>query len=150
VGVHGSRFKTRRMKIKDLPHRKLRHLAVSPMVLSSDMIVWVGASVPCGLDRSHADLYSSHYQMQTPMILKRERARHQRDRGVCANTVTALAFPYHISAAKRARKGTVLEGATALIDVATEATNGFNSLKTALGALPAMYANREVRLRPPC
>ena len=81
------------MKIKDLPHQKLRHLAASPMVPNSDMIVWVGASVPCGLDRTHVDLYSSHYQMQTSMILKRERASQQRDRGVCANTVEALAFP---------------------------------------------------------
>jgi hypothetical protein len=35
------------------------------------------------------------------------------------------------------------------IDVAMEATGGFGSLKAVLGAIPAVYSNREVRFRPP-
>ena len=35
------------------------------------------------------------------------------------------------------------------IDAATEVTGGFGSLKAVLGAIPAVYSNREVRFRPP-
>ena len=58
-----------------------------------------------------------------------------------------VGFPSHVPVAK---KGMVAEGAATSIDVATDDTGGFSSLKVALGAIPAAYANREVRLRPPC
>ena len=44
------------------------------------------------------------------------------------------------------KKDTVLGGIATPVDVATEATDGFGSLKAALGAIHAVYANREVRL----
>ena len=53
---------------------------------------------------------------------------------------TPLALAYRAPVAKRARKGTLLEGVGG---------NGekFGPLKVALGAIPALYANREVRLK---
>lgn len=47
--------------------------------------------------------------------------------------------------AKSAREDTVLRGANALTDVPKEAADGFGPIKAVLGAIPAVYANREVR-----
>ena len=47
------------------------------------------------------------------------------------------------------REHVVPGGAATLIDVTMEATGEFGTLKAVLGAIPAVYANREVRLRPP-
>ena len=52
-----------------------------------------------------------------------------------------LALIYRLLVAKKARKGTLLEGAT-------DATEGFGPLKVVLGAIPAIYANREVCIQP--
>ena len=49
---------------------------------------------------------------------------------------------------KRARKSTILGGEVTSVGVATEAAGRFSPLKTALGAIPAIYANRKVRLSP--
>ena len=53
---------------------------------------------------------------------------------------TPLALAYRALAAKRDRRGTFLE------DVGGNAEK-FGPLKVALGAIPALYANREVRLK---
>ena len=49
---------------------------------------------------------------------------------------------YRVPVAKRARKGTLLGGAN-------EATEKFDPLKVVLAAIPALFANREVRLYSP-
>ena len=51
-----------------------------------------------------------------------------------------LALAYRAQVTKRALKGTLLE------DVGGD-TEKFGPLKVALGAIPALYANREVRLK---
>ena len=43
----------------------------------------------------------------------------------------------------------MLEGFNIHDDAAREATEGFGLLKVILGSIPALYANLEVRLRPP-
>ena len=43
----------------------------------------------------------------------------------------------------------MLEGFTTYDDAAKEAAEGFGPLKVVLGSIPALYANLEVRLRPP-
>ena len=53
---------------------------------------------------------------------------------------TPLALAYRAPAAKRARKGTLLEGAG-------DNTEKFCPLKVVLGAIPALCANHEVRLK---
>ena len=58
-----------------------------------------------------------------------------------------VGFPSHVPVAK---KGMVADGAAASIDVATDDTGGFSSLKAALGAIPAAYADHKVCLQPPC
>ena len=52
--------------------------------------------------------------------------------------MTVLALIYRVPAAKRARSATLLGGEAA--------TERFGPLKVVLGAIPALYANREVRL----
>jgi hypothetical protein len=90
--VRGSRFKTG-VKIKDLPHRKLRHLAASPVVLSSDTIVLVSASVPCGWDRAHADLCSSpSSDVGVDDTGERESERMEASRGMCGYR-SGVGFP---------------------------------------------------------
>ena len=54
-----------------------------------------------------------------------------------------------ISVAKRARKGTVLDDFTIHDDTSKGTTEGFGTLKVVLGSIPALYANFQVRLRPP-
>ena len=49
---------------------------------------------------------------------------------------TLLAFAYDLPVAKRARRG------------AQDDTEKFGPLKVVLGAIPALYANHEVRLKP--
>ena len=44
---------------------------------------------------------------------------------------------------------TALGATTTLIDAAREPADGFGPLEAVLGAIPAVYTNREVRLRPP-
>ena len=53
---------------------------------------------------------------------------------------TPLALTYRAPAAKRARRGTLLEGAGGN-------TGMFDPLKVVLGAIPALCANQEVRLK---
>ena len=53
---------------------------------------------------------------------------------------TPLALAYRAPAAKGARKGTLLEGVGGN-------TEKFGPLKVTLGGIPALYANREVRLK---
>ena len=67
--------------------------------------------------------------------------RERRHPEVCADTMTVSALIYRVPAAKRARSATLLGG-----EVATER---FGPLKVVLGAIPALYANREVRLVSP-
>ena len=53
---------------------------------------------------------------------------------------TSLALAYRAPVAKRARKDTLLKDGGG-------STEKFGPLKVALGAIPALYANREVRLK---
>jgi hypothetical protein len=46
-------------------------------------------------------------------------------------------------------KNTVPGGVATPVDIETETTDVFGSLRVALGAIHAVYANREVRLRSP-
>ena len=55
--------------------------------------------------------------------------------------MTVLALIYRVPAAKRARSATLLGGEAA--------TERFGPLKVVLGAIPALYANSEVRLVSP-
>ena len=55
---------------------------------------------------------------------------------VRTNTTTVLALIYRVPVAKRARRATLPEGEAA--------KEGFGPLKVVLGAIPALYANREV------
>ena len=52
---------------------------------------------------------------------------------------TSLALAYRAPVAKRARKDTLLKDGGS--------TEKFGPLKVVLGAIPALYANREVRLK---
>ena len=60
---------------------------------------------------------------------------------VCADTMSVSALIYRVPAAKRARSATLLGGEAV--------TERFGPLKVVLGAIPALYANREVRLVSP-
>ena len=53
---------------------------------------------------------------------------------------TPLALAYRAPAAKRARKGSLLEGVGGN-------TEKFGPLKVVLGGIPPLYANHEVRLK---
>ena len=55
--------------------------------------------------------------------------------------MTLLAFAHDVPVAERARRGTLLGGAQG-------DTEKFGPLKVVLGAIPAIYANHEVRLKP--
>ena len=57
---------------------------------------------------------------------------------VCADTMTVLALIYRVPVEKRARRATLPGGEAA--------TERFGPLKVVLGAIPALYSNREVRL----
>ena len=56
--------------------------------------------------------------------------------------IIALVLFHHMQAAKRARKGTLLRDPG-------EATEMFGPLEAVLGAVPAVFANREVGSRTP-
>ena len=60
---------------------------------------------------------------------------------VCADTITVLGLIYRVPVAKRARRATLLGGEAA--------TERFGPLKVVLGAIPALHANRKVRLVSP-
>ena len=77
-----------------------------------------------------------------PATAEERRPRQQRRPGVCADITVALALVHHVPVAKRAGKGTLLGDGE-------EAIEKFGPLKVVLGAIPAVYANREVRSQPP-
>ena len=60
---------------------------------------------------------------------------------MCTDKITVLALIYRAPVEKRARRGTLLGGEAA--------TERFGPLKVVLGAIPALYSNREVRLVSP-
>jgi len=62
----------------------------------------------------------------------------QRHPVVCVDAIVALALFYRVTVAEKDRKETFIGGAE-------EATEKFGPLKVVLMAIPACYANREVR-----
>lgn len=90
----------------------------------------------------HVDICSPFYQSRTSLTIEEKRLSLQKHPGVCADMIIALAPFHHVPVAKRARRGTLLEGTS-------EAAEKFGPLKVVLGAIPAVYANREVRSQPP-
>lgn len=89
----------------------------------------------------HADTLFSADKLRIPETLKEGRLSQPGCPGVCVDIMAVLALFHHLPVAKRARKGTLLGDAT-------EAAGKFGPLKVVLGAIPAVYANREVRSRP--
>ena len=89
---------------------------------------------------THSSL--SHHQQRTLVILEEGRSNQQRHPGVRVDAMITYIPSYRLPVAKRARKGTLLGGAN-------EAAEKFSPLKVALGSIPAIFANREVRLHPP-
>ena len=69
------------------------------------------------------------------------RPTEQKPQEVCADMSTPLALAHRAPVAKRARKGTLLEGVE-------DSTKGFGPLKVILGGIPPLYADHEVRLKP--
>ena len=115
------------------------------MAPSMDMAVYV-SGIPAMRTKVHAGSCSSPHQMWTLTTPEREKLSQQK---VCADTIVTLTFSQHVLVAKRARKDTIQAGAAIRTDVATEARDRFSSLKALLGTVPAVCANREVRLRSP-
>ena len=82
----------------------------------------------------HSDGFRSHYQL---WALERGKQNTQALPEVYVDLIL-FTLSYLVPAMKRARKGTLLEDAG-------EARKKFSPLKIILGALPAFFANREVR-----
>ena len=76
--------------------------------------------------------------MRVRATVEGRRLSRERRPGVCAHIIMEFTLLYNVPVAKRARKGTLLGDPK-------EATEKFGPLKVVLGAIPAEYANREVR-----
>ena len=96
------------------------------------MITWNGTN-------AHLDLCFSHHQLRIPITS--ERLNVQRPPEVYSDVMTFLAFAHDAPVAEKARRGTLLGGAQ-------NDAEKFGPLKVVLGAIPAIYANHEVRLKP--
>ena len=95
------------------------------------MITWNGTN-------AHLDLCLSRHQLR--ISITSERLNVQRHPEVCLDVMMLLAFVHDVPATKRARRVTLLGGAQ-------DDTEKFGPLKVVLGAIPALYANDEVRLK---
>ena len=91
------------------------------------MITWNGTN-------THLDLCFSRHQLRVPITSERQNI--QRHPEVCSDLMTLLPFVHDVPVAERARRG------------AQDDTEKFGPLKVVLGAIPALYANDEVRLNP--
>ena len=74
--------------------------------------------------------------------MEERRSSQQEHPGVRVDKFFVLISFHHMPATKRARKGTLLRDPN-------EAMERFGPLKAVLGAVPAVFANREVGSKPP-
>ena len=94
---------------------------------------------PPGMEPTLIWICFSRHQLRIPITS--ERLNVQRHPEVCSDVMTLFAFIHDVAVAKRARRGTLLGGAQ-------DDTEKFGPLKVVLGAIPALYANHEVCLKP--
>ena len=104
---------------------------IDPQVSFPDHLEWD--------QRSSGSLFLSP-SAEDPNYIGGEAERTEASRGMLGCD-DVLAFIHDVPVAKRARRGTLLGGAQ-------DDTEKFGPLKVVLGAIPALYANHEVRLKP--
>ena len=124
--------------MKNISRRKPRHLLERLVVSVIGISQQVSAPLPAIKNQVQANIDFSINQLRIRATVEGRRLSRQRRPEVCTNLIVDPALLHHASAAKRARKGTLLGDPK-------EASEKFGPLKVVLGTVPAVYANREVR-----
>ena len=112
------------------------------MVLAAGIYSQVSASDPCDGAEIHADLCFSFRQLWVP-VKQGKGSSEQKHPRVCVPIMMVSPLVYCAPVAKEAREETPKLGG------AKSYAEKFGPLKAALGNIPALCANHEVRLRPP-
>ena len=127
------------MRIRSFPPRKLEHLVFRSVIPTPDIKLRVSSLGCCEWDRySPGSTCFSRYQLGVPLTSEGTLSE-QRHPKVCSDVITLLALVHVAPVAMRANMDASPRGAQ-------DDTEKFGPLKVVLEAIPALYANREVRL----